>query len=122
MSVNGRRTDEPGTWSAIGDHGDALIYSRTLQPHGPSWPHRRNTCHRADGGARLKRHATRAGLDHEQAAGRSLRADFATSPASAGIPERVIAAQTGYRGTATLRRYMRESSLFRENAASAAGL
>jgi len=70
----------------------------------------------------LKRHATRAGLDPEQAAGHSLRADLATSTASAGVLERVIAAQMGYRGTAMLRRYMRESSLFRENAAGAVGL
>jgi len=66
----------------------------------------------------LKRHATRAGLDPEQVAGHSLRAGLPTSTASAGSPERVIAAQTGYRGTAMLRRYMRESSLFRENAAA----
>ncbi len=70
----------------------------------------------------LKRHAAGAGLDPEQVAGHSLRAGLPTSTASAGSPERVIAAQTGYRGTAMLRRYMRESSLFRENAAGAVGL
>jgi hypothetical protein len=42
----------------------------------------------------LERHATRVGLDPEQAAGHSLRADLATPTASAGVPERVIAAQT----------------------------
>ena len=70
----------------------------------------------------LKRHAARAGLAPEQAAGRSLRAGLATSTPSAGVPERVIAEQTGHRGTAMLRRYVREGSLFRENAASAVGL
>jgi len=70
----------------------------------------------------LKRHAARAGLDASEVAGHSLRAGLATSAASAGVPERVIAEQTGHKGTAMLRRYIRESSLFRENAAGAVGL
>ena len=70
----------------------------------------------------LKRHAARAGLDPGEMAGHSLRAGLATSAAAAGVPERVIADQTGHRGTAMLRRYIREGSLFRENAASAVGL
>jgi site-specific recombinase XerD len=70
----------------------------------------------------LKRHAFRAGLDPGEVAGHSLRAGLATSAAEAGIPERVIADQTGHKGTVTLRRYIREGSLFRENAASAVGL
>jgi site-specific recombinase XerD len=70
----------------------------------------------------LKRHAARAGLDPGEMAGHSLRAGLATSAASAGVPERVIAKQTGHKGTAMLRRYIREGSLFRENAASAVGL
>ena len=70
----------------------------------------------------LKRHAARAGLDPSEVAGHSLRAGLATSAAEAGVPERVIAEQTGHRGTAMLRRYIREGSLFRENAASAVGL
>ena len=36
--------------------------------------------------------------------------------------KRVIAEQTGHKGTAMLRRYIRQGSLFRENAASAVGL
>ncbi len=70
----------------------------------------------------LKRHAARAGLDPAEVAGHSLRAGLATSAAAAGIPERVIAEQTGHKGMAMLRRYIREGSLFRENAASAVGL
>jgi integrase len=70
----------------------------------------------------LKRHAARAGLDPAEVAGHSLRAGLATSAAAAGVPERVIAEQTGHKGTAMLRRYVREGSLFRENAASAVGL
>jgi integrase len=70
----------------------------------------------------LKRHASRAGLDPSEVAGHSLRAGLATSAAAADVPERVIAEQTGHRGTAMLRRCIREGSLFRENAASAVGL
>ena len=54
----------------------------------------------------LKRHASRAGLDPGEVAGHSLRAGLATSAAAAGVPERVIADQTGHRGTAMLRRYI----------------
>lgn len=70
----------------------------------------------------LKRHTARAGLDPDEVAGHSLRAGLATAAAEAGVPERVIAATTGHRGRAMLRRYIREGSLFRENAASAVGL
>ena len=70
----------------------------------------------------LKRHAARAGLDPDEVSGHSLRAGLATSASAAGVPERVIAEQTGHKGTAMLRRYIREGSLFRENAASAVGL
>ncbi|MGD0944928.1 MAG: tyrosine-type recombinase/integrase [Acidimicrobiales bacterium] len=70
----------------------------------------------------LKRRAACAGLDPGEVAGHSLRAGLATSAAAAGVPERVISEQTGHKGTAMLRRYIREGSLFRENAASAVGL
>jgi integrase len=70
----------------------------------------------------LKRRAARVGLDPREVAGHSLRAGLATSAAAAGVPERVIAEQTGHKGTAMLRRYIREGSLFRENAAGAIGL
>jgi integrase len=61
-------------------------------------------------------------LDPAEVAGHSLRAGLATWAAAAGVPERFIAEQTGHKGTAMLRRYIREGSLFRENAASAVGL
>jgi len=70
----------------------------------------------------VKRHAERAGIDPATVAGHSLRAGLATAAAAAGVPERVIASTTGHRGTAMLRRYIREGSLFRENAAAAVGL
>ena len=46
----------------------------------------------------------------------------ATSAAIAGASERSIMAQTGHRSSAMVRRYIRDSSLFRENAAAKVGL
>jgi integrase len=55
-------------------------------------------------------------------AGHSLRAGLATQAAMNGVSERVIMAQTGHRNLNTLRRYIRQGSLFRENAAFHLGL
>ncbi|HSH80768.1 MAG TPA: tyrosine-type recombinase/integrase, partial [Herpetosiphonaceae bacterium] len=70
----------------------------------------------------VKRTAQAAGLDPAMFAGHSLRAGLATSAAAAGVSERAIMAQTGHRSVAIARRYIREGSLFRENAAAAVGL
>jgi hypothetical protein len=52
-----------------------------------------------------KRNATRAGLDRGEMAGHSLRVGLVTSAVAPGMPERVIANQTGHKGTAMLQRY-----------------
>ena len=70
----------------------------------------------------VKRHAEAAGLDAAKYAGHSLRAGLATSAAAAGASERSIMAQTGHKSTAMVRRYIRDGSLFRENAAAVVGL
>jgi integrase len=70
----------------------------------------------------VKRRAKAVGLDPARYAGHSLRAGLATSAAAAGASERVIMSQTGHRSADMVRRYIREGSLFRENAASLAGL
>ncbi len=70
----------------------------------------------------VKRAAQRAGLDPDLYGGHSLRAGLATEAARAGVPERVIMQQTGHRSERVLRGYIREGSLFRENAAAAVGL
>ncbi len=70
----------------------------------------------------VKRWAEAAGLDAAQYAGHSLRAGLATAAAQAGVSERVIMAQTGHKSTDMVRRYIREGSLFRENAAAEVGL
>jgi len=70
----------------------------------------------------VKRWAQAAGWDPALYAGHSLRAGLATAAAQAGVPERVIMAQTGHRSARTVRRYIRDGSLFRANAAAEMGL
>ncbi|MHB9134226.1 MAG: site-specific integrase [Armatimonadota bacterium] len=70
----------------------------------------------------VKRAALGAGLDPARYSGHSLRAGLATSAAAAGVEERVIMKQTGHRSERTVRRYIRDGSLFRENAAKQVGL
>ena len=70
----------------------------------------------------FKRHAARIGLDPGEVAGHSLRAGLATSAAAAGSPSASSPSRPGHKDTAMLRHYIREGSLFRENAASAVGL
>src|SRR3954451_15074406 len=70
----------------------------------------------------VKRCAEAAGLDPRVFAGHSLRAGLATSAAMAGVEERVIMSQTRHPSTTMVRRYIREGSLFRENAAGKVGL
>jgi site-specific recombinase XerD len=70
----------------------------------------------------LKRYAERAGLEVALVAGHSLRAGLATSAAIAGASERSIMQQLGHKSSAMTRRYVRDGSLFRENAAAKVGL
>jgi integrase len=65
----------------------------------------------------VKRYAAKLGWDPADFAGHSLRAGLATSAAAAGKSERAIMRQTGHRSVTTVRRYIREGNLFRENAA-----
>lgn len=83
------------------------------------------SCKRLSGNAVaeiVKRYALAAGLDAAKFAGHSLRAGLATSAAKAGVSERAIMAQTGHKSEAMVRRYIRDGSLYRENAAAAVGL
>ena len=66
----------------------------------------------------VKRYAAAVGLDATEFAGHSLRSGLATSAAVAGASERSIMAQTGHRSVNMVRRYIRDGSLFRENAAA----
>lgn len=60
--------------------------------------------------------AARWGL--ERFAGHSLRAGLATAAAKAGKSERSITRQTGHRSERMVRRYIRDASLFSDNAAA----
>jgi len=70
----------------------------------------------------VKRAAEAAGLDPARYAGHSLRAGLATAAAAAGVSERAIMAQTGHKSLPMVRRYIREGSLFNDNAAAEVGL
>ena len=70
----------------------------------------------------VKKLVERAGLDAGKYAGHSLRAGHATAAAMAGASERSIMNQTGHRSVQTVRRYIRDGCLFRENSAGKLGL
>ncbi len=70
----------------------------------------------------VKSAAEAAGLDPTKYAGHSLRAGLATAAAQAGVAERVIMAQTGHKSLPMVRKYIREGSLFTQNAAAEVGL
>lgn len=70
----------------------------------------------------VKKTAEAAGLESALYAGHSLRSGLATSAAQAGVSERAIMKQTGHASVNMVRRYIRDGSLFRENAAAEVGL
>ena len=70
----------------------------------------------------VKRYVEKLGYDPAVFSGHSLRAGLATSAAAAGHGERAIMNQTGHRSVITVRRYIRDGNLFRENAAAGLGL
>ena len=64
----------------------------------------------------------RIGRDSSQYGSHSLRAGFVTEAGEHGAGELLIAAQTGHRDLATLRKYFRHTDIFRANAAAQIGL
>ena len=64
----------------------------------------------------IKRHALSAGLDEKKYAGHSLRSGFATTTAEFGASERNIMTMTGHKSVEMVRRYIKESDLFKNNA------
>lgn len=67
----------------------------------------------------VKRRVAVAGFDPATFSGHSLRAGFATSAVLAGASTFKIRAQTGHKSDAMLGRYIRDGSLFTDNAAGA---
>jgi site-specific recombinase XerD len=70
----------------------------------------------------VKRSVQNAATGTQLIAKHSLRAGLATAIVAAGVIERAIQATIGHKSTAMLRRYIREGSLVRKNAAAAVGL
>jgi len=70
----------------------------------------------------IKRCAAAAGLNPGDFSGHSLRAGLATAAAAAGVSERQIMAQTGHKSERMVRRYIRQGTQFKDNAAGAVGL
>lgn len=66
----------------------------------------------------VKHYALKAGLNPARYSGHSLRAGLATSAAQNGVSSWKIRAQTGHRSDAMLTRYIRDGSLFENNAAA----
>ena len=63
----------------------------------------------------LKKYLTIAGLDNINYSGHSLRSGFATASAESGADERSIMNMTGHKSTEMVRRYIKESNLFKNN-------
>lgn len=70
----------------------------------------------------IKRRTREAGLDSAEFSGHSLRAGLITAAAMNNVSEREIAKQSGHKSLPILRTYIREGSLFTENAAAKVGL
>ncbi|MEJ7765462.1 MAG: site-specific integrase [Acidimicrobiales bacterium] len=70
----------------------------------------------------VQRAVARAGLPPGRYSAHSLRAGLATSAATAGVSERSIMNQTGHRSLTVARGYIRQGSLFIDNAAAQVGL
>lgn len=117
---------DPGTcpiraleaWLAAAKIESGALF-RVMNRHGQVLPKRLS----GEGVALIvKRHVARLGYDPAMFSGHSLRAGLATSAAAAGKGERAIMNQTGHRSVTTVRRYIRDGNLFRENAAEGLGL
>jgi site-specific recombinase XerD len=70
----------------------------------------------------IKKAAERVGIEAQSLAGHSLRSGLATTAARNGASEASIMKQTGHRSVAMVRRYIREGSLFHDNASTKLGL
>lgn len=66
----------------------------------------------------VKKYSKLIGKKSALFSGHSLRSGFATSAAISGATESAIQKQTGHKSLLVLRRYIRDASLFRENAAA----
>lgn len=70
----------------------------------------------------VKQYVSHLGLDSNVFSGHSLRAGLVTSLALAGLSESAIMRQSGHKSSAVLRKYIRHSELFKDNAIDKLGL
>lgn len=70
----------------------------------------------------VKKRARAAGLDGTRYSGHSLRAGLATAASAAGASQKSIMDQGDWKSVQTVMRYVREGTLFKNNAASGVGL
>jgi integrase len=66
----------------------------------------------------IKKYLSAAGFDSKKYSGHSLRSGFATVAAGSGADEKSIMTMTGHKTTQMVRRYIKESNLFKNNALS----
>jgi len=64
----------------------------------------------------IKKYLLASGFDPKKYSGHSLRSGFATTAASSGADEKSIMTMTGHKTTQMVRRYIKESNLFKNNA------
>jgi site-specific recombinase XerD len=64
----------------------------------------------------IKKYLSAAGFDSKKYSGHSLRSGFATVAADSGADEKSIMTMTGHKTTQMVRRYIKESNLFKNNA------
>jgi site-specific recombinase XerD len=64
----------------------------------------------------IKKYLFAAGFDPKKYSGHSLRSGFATVAADSGADEKSIMTMTGHKTTQMVRRYIKESNLFKNNA------
>lgn len=138
LAINREKTDQEGKGRLIGiprgrnRHTDpvrvlrAWLRRRGSEP-GPLFPRldRRHEGQPLDGECVcriVKAAVARVGLDPAKYGAHSLRIGFVSECGLRGVAPWLIAAQTGHRSMATLRRYFRRTELFRSNAASQVGL
>ncbi len=66
----------------------------------------------------IKKYLSASGFDEKKYSGHSLRSGFATVAADFGADEKSIMTMTGHKTTQMVRRYIKESNLFKNNALS----
>jgi site-specific recombinase XerD len=137
VAIRRSKTDQEGAGQVIGiAHGTTLCPVRALQQWlgasgitgGPVFVHvdrhGRQLGRMSPEAVALvvKRYAAAAGLDPAKYAGHSLRAGLVTQAAMNGVQEIAIMKQTRHRSSDMLRKYVRDGSLFRDNASARVGL